>query len=59
MHNLLSFLLRYSKWFVFTAYVVASIVLLVAGNSYRQSVYLTSAGAVTGGVYDSWSSVTG
>ena len=59
MRNLLNFLIRYSKWFVFAFYVVASLVLLVSNNSYRQSVYLTSANAVTGGVYGTWANVTG
>ncbi len=59
MRNLLNFILRYSKWFVFTLYVVISLILLVSRNSYRQSVYLTSANAVTGTVFGTWSQVTG
>lgn len=59
MRNLLNFILRYSTWFVFTFYVVISIFLLVIGNRYRQSVYLTSANAVSGTIYDGTSQVTG
>ncbi len=36
-----------------------SLTLLVGHDSYRQSVYLTSANALTGGVYSTWSQVTG
>ena len=59
MNNLLNFILKYSKWFVFTIYVLISIVLLVVNNNYQQSIYMTSANAVTGSVYSGWSSVTG
>jgi rod shape-determining protein MreC len=59
MRNLLNFIIRYSKWFVFTLYFLLSVTLLVSGNSYRQSVYLTSANVVTGGIFDVWSNVTG
>lgn len=58
MKNLLNFIIRYSKWFVFTIYMVLSILLLVSRNSYRQSVYLTSANAVTGSVFGTWSQMT-
>ena len=59
MRNLLNFILRYSTWFVFTFYVVVSVFLLVTNSRYQQSVYLTSANAVTGGLYDTSSKVTG
>lgn len=59
MRNILNFILRYSKWFVFTLYVLMSCMLLVDNNVYQQSVYLTSANAVTGGVFGVWSQVTG
>lgn len=59
MKNLLNFILKYSRWFVFTIYVTISMVLLVVSHNYQQSVYLSSANAVTGTIYDSWSSVTG
>ncbi|MCM1369126.1 MAG: rod shape-determining protein MreC [Candidatus Amulumruptor caecigallinarius] len=59
MRNLLHFIIRYSKWFLFAFYTLVSIALLVNNNRYRQSVYLTSANAVSGGVYGAWSEVTG
>lgn len=59
MRNILNFILRYSKWFVFTFYVLMSCILLVDNNVYQQSVYLTSANAVTGGVFGLWSQVSG
>lgn len=59
MKNLLTFILKYSRWFVFTIYVTISIVLLVVNHNYQQSIYLSSANVVTGTVYDSWSAVTG
>jgi len=59
MRNLINFILKYSTWFVFAFYVIVSILLLVTGNSYQQSVYLSSANAVTGGVYSVASNVTG
>ncbi|MDE7496804.1 MAG: rod shape-determining protein MreC [Muribaculaceae bacterium] len=59
MRNLLNFLLKYSTWFVLTFYVLLSCILLFRGNSYQQSVFLTSANAVTGSVYGTASNVTG
>ena len=59
MRNILNFILKYSKWFVFTFYVVVSFILLIDHNAYQQSVYLTSANAVAGNIYGSWSQVTG
>ena len=59
MKNIFRFILRYSAWFVFAIYVIISLVLLVIGNSYQRSVYLTSANVVVGSVYDASSSITG
>lgn len=59
MRNLLNFIIRYSTWFVFTFYVIISVMLLVMGNKYRQSVYLTSANIISGGLYNGASQVTG
>ena len=59
MRNILNFIIRYSKWFVFTFYVLMSCILLVDNNIYQQSVYLTSANGFTGGVYGIWSQVAG
>lgn len=59
MRNIINFIIRYSKWFVFTLYVIVSCMLLVDNNVYQQSVYLTSANVVSGGVYGTWSQVSG
>ncbi|MDE7412871.1 MAG: rod shape-determining protein MreC [Muribaculaceae bacterium] len=59
MKNLIAFILRYSTWFVFTFYVIISILLLVTGNNYQRSVYLTSANYITGSIYKGASQVTG
>lgn len=59
MRNILDFIIRYSKWFVFTIYVLISCILLIDNNVYQQSIYLTSANGLTGGVYYIWSQVTG
>ena len=59
MRNILNFIIKYSKWFVFTFYVLMSCILLVDNNIYQQSVYLTSANGFTGGVYGIWSQVAG
>ncbi|MBD5236767.1 MAG: rod shape-determining protein MreC [Bacteroidales bacterium] len=59
MKNLLQFIIKYSAWFVFSFYVIISLVLLVTGNNYQRSVYLTSANVVTGSIYEGASQVTG
>ncbi len=59
MRNLLNFLFAYSTWFVFAFYVLLSCLLLFSANSYQQSVFLTSANVVAGGVYGAASNVTG
>lgn len=59
MRNLLNFLIRYSTWFLFVLYILLSCVLMVSNNSYRQSVYLTSANIVTGSMYKASSNVIG
>lgn len=59
MRNIINFILSYSKWFIFCFYVILSLILLVDNNVYQQSVYLTSANAVSGTVYGTWSQVTG
>lgn len=58
MNNLLKFFIRHSSWFVFIFYVVISCVLLFQTNPYQQSVYLTSANAVSSAVYNCISSVS-
>ncbi|MDE6296483.1 MAG: rod shape-determining protein MreC [Muribaculaceae bacterium] len=59
MKNLINFIMRYSAWFVFSFYVVLSLILLFTGNNYQRSVYLTSANVVTGSIYKGASQVTG
>ena len=58
MNNLLKFFLRHSSWFVFIFYVVISCVLLFQTNPYQQSVYLTSANAVSSAVYNGINSIS-
>lgn len=59
MRNLLNFFIRYSAWFVFIIYVVASCFLLFQKNPYQHHVFLTSAGVVAAGIYDVSSNITG
>ncbi len=59
MRNLLDFIVRFSSWFVFAFYVIASCWLLFDRNPYQHHVWLTSAGSVAAGVYDVSNNVTG
>lgn len=59
MRNLFDFIVRYSSWFVFLIYVIASCALLFDRNPYQHHVWLTSAGSVAAGVYDLSNNVTG
>ncbi len=52
MKQLLEFLLRYSHWLLFAVLEVVCLALLLHFNPYQRSVYLSSAGWVTGMVYD-------
>ena len=58
MRNLLDFLIKYHHWFIFILLEVASGVLLFQYNSYQNSVWLSSANAVVGKIYQVESSVT-
>ena len=58
MNNLLNFFVKHSAWFIFTIYVILSLVLLFRDNPYQQSVYLTSANAASAAVYKAFNSVT-
>lgn len=51
MRNLLNFLIKYNYWLLFLLLEAASIALLVRFNNYQQSVFFTSANAVSGTVY--------
>ncbi len=58
MHELFSFFIRWSKWFVFVFFVALSCALLFSGNPYQHHVYLTSANSVASGIYNMRNSVT-
>lgn len=58
MKDLIEFLRRYSKWLVFAVYIVVSCLLLSGSDPYRRHLWLTSASAVAGSVYDMGNSVT-
>ena len=58
MNELVAFLIRHSKWFVFTFLVVISCMLLFRDDPYRQHLYLTSAGRLASTAYKSANNVT-
>ena len=58
MNELFSFLIKHSKWFVFTFLVVISCMLLFGNDPYRQHLYLTSAGRLASTAYKSANNVT-
>lgn len=58
MKDLLDFIRHYSKWFVLAIYVVLSCVLLFKSDPYRQHLWLTSASAVSSGLYATSNNVT-
>ena len=58
MNELFSFLVRHSKWFVFTFFVVISCMLLFKDDPYRQHVYITSAGRLASTAYKGANNVT-
>lgn len=58
MNELLAFLVRHSKWFLFAILVVASSSLLLNDDPYRQHVYITSAGRLASTAYKSANNVT-
>ena len=58
MRNLLNFLIKYNHWFLFLFLEVVCFILLIRFNNYQQSVYFTSANAVSGNIYEVTSSVT-
>ena len=55
MRNLLEFLSKSGHWLLFVFLEVISLVLLFQYNSYQGSVWITSANAVTGRIYE-WES---
>lgn len=52
LNNLFDFILRYCNWFVFLLCEVISLVLLFTYNNYQGSIWLSSANAMTGKVYE-------
>lgn len=59
MRNLLNFFLKYSSWLVLVFFIVVSCALLFSRNPYQRHVWLTSAGTLSGSVYDAANNVTG
>lgn len=59
MRNLLNFIIKYGTWFLFAFYVLISCILLFSNNLFQQSVYFSSANAVTSYINSSTSQVTG
>lgn len=58
MNELFGFILRHSKWLVFTIYVVIGCMLLFNGDPYGQHVFMTSAGRMASTVYKGANNVT-
>ena len=58
MNDLINFLVKYSKWFVFIIYVIISCILLFTSNPYQHHIYLTSAGAMASSIYKGANNVT-
>ncbi|MDE5661836.1 MAG: rod shape-determining protein MreC, partial [Muribaculaceae bacterium] len=58
MNELIGFLVRHSKWFVFAFFVVISCMLLFKDDPYRQHVYITSAGRLASTAYKGANNVT-
>lgn len=52
LNNLFDFILRYISWFVFIICEIISLVLLFTYNNYQGSIWMSSANAVTGKVYE-------
>ncbi len=58
MRNLLDFLIKYSKWFIFIIYVIISCMLLFNNNPYQHYIYLTSANKTSSLVFKTSGMVT-
>ncbi len=52
LNNLFDFILRYISWFVFLICEIISLVLLFTYNNYQGSIWMSSANAVSGKVYE-------
>ncbi|MDE7396624.1 MAG: rod shape-determining protein MreC [Muribaculum sp.] len=58
MRNIIDFLIKYSKWLVFTIYVTISCALLFSHNPYQHYIYLTSANRVSSTIFRITSNIT-
>lgn len=58
MRDLLDFIVKYSKWFVFAFYVIISCVLLFNGNPYQHYLWLTSANTISAAAFGSADNIT-
>ena len=58
MNDLINFIVKYSRWFVFIFYLIISCILLFNKNPYQHHVYMTSAGAFASSVYKCANNVT-
>ncbi|MBE6317987.1 MAG: rod shape-determining protein MreC [Bacteroidales bacterium] len=58
MNDLINFIIKYSRWFIFMLYVIISCVLLFNNNPYQHHIYLTSAGTITSSIYQITSNVS-
>lgn len=52
LNNLFDFILRYISWFIFIICEIISLVLLFTYNNYQGSIWMSSANAVSGKVYE-------
>lgn len=57
MRNLLDFISKHYHWLIFIALEIVSIVLLFSYNSYQGSVWVSSANAIAGKVYENESKI--
>lgn len=58
MNELIAFIRRNSRWFVFTIYIVLGLMLLFQSNPFQHRVFLTSANSVSTAVYNIGNQVT-
>lgn len=59
MRNFFGFFVRNGSWFLFVIYLVISGIWLFTDRKYQQSVYLSSANAVSSTIYEYSSNITG
>lgn len=59
MRNLINFIFRYSRWFVFTFYLLLSCLLLTQHDDYHAAIILSSANNLSGQIYKTASGISG